>query len=225
MRSLPLLGVVLFGCGRIAFDAVGADDGGSCARTCTAIPPQSGCCPGDSCQIVEYEPRCVRPGARQIGEPCSDGHRCATGLTCEAPYAATDEATCVKLCDVDADCDNGTICAAMSDGAGGVLAAAGGCTSDCMDPLGGAGCSASRTCRFILLVHRTGTARYANFCDIPGPGVQNASCSNNGDCAPGHGCAQSLCRRVCRVGMGDCPSCAALVPRGIVFGVEYGFCL
>src|SRR5690349_1829912 len=100
-------------------DAAGPGDGDAAPgepdadveeEACTLVAPQTGCPAGDACDLDDARLETGGTTCRPIDEDgdersrCADERECGAGFTCVEDMAG--EASCLRYCAVDADCDN-----------------------------------------------------------------------------------------------------------------------
>ncbi len=188
--------------------------GPSCEeQPCKLVTPQCGCDAGLACSLDANGDRaCVEAGSAAEGQPCSDTNLCAAGTICVG-YSQSSLA-CSKFCETNSECaPPGGRCVITLDGADGVLL----CSDNC-NLVGGTGCGAAGTsCQLGV----TMTDEPFTFCGLPGAGVEQALCTDSGDCAPGFACLgttemppQNRCFQWCDTASPSCnpnfPNCTAL---------------
>lgn len=199
---------------------------------CKLVAPQCGCADDEQCEIktpTAQNPSgrsCVGKGDLAIGAQCAGAGVCQPGSLC----VNTGKSTCMEFCSDDAQCDApGGLCViTLNDGSGGVIPDATLCSPNC-DPITNVGCGvAGMSCQ--VGVEQTGQMRAFTLCTGSGAGVENAPCTDSGDCAVGFGCfgpAPEKCLRWCNYLQPSCPGagfCGEVNPPLIIGNTEYGVC-
>ncbi len=213
----------------LADAAPGDPDGAVEAEDCTLVPPQTGCPDGQACDLDDSDSG--ETACRKIDRDgdqtsiCADARDCGAGTTCVED--ATGDASCLRFCDRDSDCDDpGGACEIeIDDGTGEPIPGVTLCTQSC-NPVTSSGCPAAWGCQLFTDHTR---------CRPGGAGGHMASCAGDEDCRVGFGCASVggslFCLRNCRVGvLGVCSAisgttCRSYATPAIIGGVEYGACL
>jgi len=217
------------GADHVADASVALPDGAVEGEDCTLVAPQTGCPDGQACDIDDLDTGAT--GCRKIDRDgdarstCADARDCGAGFTCVED--ATGDASCLRFCQRDADCDDpGGVCEIdLDDESGDPIPGVTMCTQSC-NPVTSHGCPASWGCQLFTDHTR---------CRPGGTGGHMASCTGDEDCRVGYGCASVsgslVCLRNCRVGvLGVCSAisgttCRSYQTPAIIGGVEYGACL
>jgi len=216
--------------------ASGTGGGGACNETpCKLVAPQCGCAAGEMCQVDGAGARvCVAAGNVPIGGVCDLDNDCAAGGICLATTATI--STCGEFCSTDAQCTApGGLCVTkLSDGSGGQVAGVTLCSDNC-NATTNVGCAAGTGCTFGR--EAAGQMRLYTTCREAGSGTQNASCTDDTDCAATYGCfntgSADVCLKYCNVNAPSCPAGASCTPitigadavEVIIGNVTYGACL
>lgn len=162
------------------------------------------------------------------GDTCNAQNECAPGLTCSSQLG------CLRACEVDTACADGTACNRFSDGAPmkGSGKEYGYCNPPSCDPLHarhprGEGLVACATddCYFVG-ASRTSCFPSGGFTR----GSEGAACIDDRGCAVGDSCYEGKCRTLCRIGGDECArglTCApgaSDVGDATLLGETYGHC-
>jgi hypothetical protein len=204
-------------------------DGAVETEDCTLVPPQTGCPDGQACDIDDLDTGAT--ACRKVDRDgdarstCQGERDCGGGFTCVED--ATGDASCMRFCRRDADCDApGGVCDVdLDDGTGAPVPGVTLCTQSC-NPVTSNGCPDAWGCQLYTDHTR---------CRPGGAGGHMASCTGDEDCRVGYGCASVsgslVCLRNCRVGvLGVCSAisgttCRSYQTPAIIGGIEYGACL
>ena len=200
------------------------NEGGTCDEMpCKLVEPQCGCADAEACTLVQGERSCQPNGTKEEGENCQGLNVCVAGNLC-VNYGGL--GTCRHFCNVDTDCKQpGGACVLELNN---VMPPQSVCSDNC-DPPSNTGCIAmGGKCDLFLSM----TMQWFTVCAPTGPGMQDAPCTDSGDCALGYGCINDgmveLCRHYCDTQAPACPGvtmCAGFNTPATVGAKTYGACL
>jgi hypothetical protein len=206
--------------GQLCVDAGYPEPMGYCPPTQVACDPVANqqCGASEACYYFNnLEPRvqCTAPGANHAGEGegCASSEQCNPTLTCF-------EGTCLRLCHLNLECDNGDLCEDMGFGFldyGVCPPGPGAC-----NPVSGDGCdNAAMSCYFNP--ENDGTRA----CFDSGINNVGQDCGDHFECAPGLVCTDydfsgvTTCQALCN----DIAPCDATHACGFATGFLPGVCL
>ncbi len=216
----------------------GTPDGDAAACSPCRLVDQCGCNPAtEACDLGGSYPSQGTTACRPVLidgtglDTCNDWTSCAAGYVC---LGASGQASCKRYCSSDAECEGGGgLCVIEVTSGGTPIPGVKVCSPSC-DPFTSSGCPSGWACgAFSDSVEQ----RNFTWCAVPGQGVNNAICSDDGQCAAGFTCVSvsgtHRCKKYCDKGDGS-PGCAAnqtcvgLVDAAghplLVAGVSYGVC-
>lgn len=191
-------------------------NGGSGGGTCEVpsgwaceVGDDCGCPPGDTCDLgASTVGECRAPGT---AGPLAD---CASNpAVCIAGYGCVDS-LCKRWCGLGGNECGSKPCMAVNSG-GAPVPGLGVCAEQCSPTSPASVCGTGQGCE-------PTPGGGATTC-VPG-GTSTSSCFLGEECAPGYHCDGSSCVRWCRVGFGDCTSCATFADSPTLNGITYGLC-
>jgi hypothetical protein len=170
---------------------------------------QTGCPCGERCTVSGAGAVCaaqVAGGTKTAGVVCTPStDDCAPGLACLREACGSNLGRCYRFCRDASMCGAGVACATQVNSSNDMALGQLACdlAEQTCDPIAGTGCPDAALSCFVTSAGHT-------ICDCPGRGRREGdSCRGYDDCAPGLGCVQSTCVRLCR-STSDCSSCTVL---------------